>query len=185
MLRRGGVPLRHSEADTFGLIACQPWADAWSLLMDETDKGGLFSAIIGPRGTGKTQLAVEVAKRIAQIEAMKKKPDDRPIMYDKAMGVFVTIRQAMKGDDGELTAIRRYITPRLLIIDEIQERGETEWEDRVLTHILDKRYDDPSKNTLVLGNAKPEEIAKALGPSITSRIRECGSLIVCDWKGFR
>lgn len=186
MMRRGGMPPRHLERETTCLFGSEPWSAAWDSLVSAIAEGrSLFMAIVGPRGTGKTQLAVEGARRVCEIESTQKTPQERPAVYAKAMGIFVEIRQAMKGDDGEAKAIQKYVSPKMLIIDEIQERGETEWEDRVLTHILDKRYDDPKKHTLILGNLKPDDVAKSLGSSVTSRIRECGNLIVCDWPSFR
>lgn len=184
-MARGGFPKRHT--DTSGLGG-KEWQIAWSLVTEaihiENNQGSL-SAIIGGRGVGKTQMATAIARSVCVQESCKRPMKDTPAVYDKAMGIFIAIRQAMKTDEGELTAIRKYVTPRLLVIDEIQERGETEWEDRVLTHIIDKRYDDPSKHTIIVGNCTPESAAKALGSSVVSRIKERGQFIVCDWASFR
>lgn len=182
-MARGGFPKRHTDTKWNPAPA---WVDGWTVLLRTVaGDGGSLSAIVGGRGVGKTQMATAIARLVCVDESSKKPMKDTPSVYDKAMGIFVAIRQAMKTDEGELSAIRKYVTPRLLVIDEIQERGETEWEDRVLTHIIDKRYDDPSKHTIIVGNCTPESAAKALGSSVVSRIKERGQFIVCDWPSFR
>jgi len=73
----------------------------------------------------------------------------------------------------------------LLVIDEVQERGETEFENQKLTAIIDARYRQ-QRPTLMIGNYKNKaEFAASISPSIVSRIQECGGAIHCDWPSFR
>ena len=65
---------------------------------------------------------------------------------------------------------------RILVLDEIQERGNTEWEDRVLTHLIDKRY-GAMLPTILIANLKPNELKERLGPSIIDRMHEGGGLL--------
>jgi len=70
------------------------------------------------------------------------------------------------------------------VIDEIGKRGDTDWENNLLFHLLDKRYQDMT-DTIVLANLTAEEMAKSLGPSLSDRMSETGGLIECTWPSRR
>lgn len=72
----------------------------------------------------------------------------------------------------------------LLVLDEIQERAESEWEDREMTRLLDARYRQ-CRSTILIGNLKPDEVGTRLGASIVSRLAEGGEIIACAWESFR
>ena len=77
-----------------------------------------------------------------------------------------------------------FLTPKLLIIDELQEAKGSDFEDRTLTAIIDGRY-DRAVDTIIITNLTTDAMGEALGPSIVSRMRECGGGIECDWPSFR
>jgi DNA replication protein DnaC len=64
----------------------------------------------------------------------------------------------------------------MLVIDEAQERGGTPWEDRILNHIIDRRY-AAMIPTIIIANAKPDALVASLGESIADRMRETGGII--------
>jgi len=108
--------------------------------------------------------------------------DTGPVRYVKALSLFLDIRAAMHSDKGtEKTAVETYSRFDLLIIDEIHERGETPFEDRMLTHIIDRRY-DAMKPTIIVGNIRSTKLQSSLGASIASRITEGGVVVDCDWE---
>ena len=78
----------------------------------------------------------------------------------------------------------RFIHPQLLVIDEAQERGESDWESRMLTHVVDKRY-FLQRDTLLISNLKLDEFKASIGTSICSRLIETGGAILADWPSFR
>lgn len=141
------------------------------------EKRGAIMALIGNRGTGKTQIAVE-ALRHACLALYTCK-------YTRAFDIFLSVRAAMKSQaTSEADAMRELLQAEVLVIDEMQERGETPFEDRLLVNLLDRRYGNMT-DTILIANQTPEEFTAALGPSITDRIRETGGLIECTWESFR
>jgi len=190
MMHRARLPRRHRETPCIDRNGA--WASAARDLCASMGSGCLI-ALLGPRGTGKTQLAVEACwttcqravNEFANRTTSEQTVKDAPALYCKALEMFLTIRAGYKQDGPtEKELIKLFVKPDLLVIDEIQERGETEWEDRVLVHIIDRRYDD-MRDTMLIGNLTEQRLADSAGPSVMSRMRECGRIVVCDWKGFR
>jgi DNA replication protein DnaC len=80
--------------------------------------------------------------------------------------------------------LSNFAKPILLIIDEYEKRAETQWEDRLLDHLINKRY-GLMKETILISNSNQESLETMLGPANVSRMNESGMLVVCDWKSFR
>jgi DNA replication protein DnaC len=168
------VPDRHAKKEE--LIGSE-WYACLGAVKSQLQTGFLI-ALIGTRGTGKTQIAVELIR-----ENSRRNKTSRFLL---AMDIFLSIRASYRKDStiDEAKVVEEFCKPRLLVIDEIQERAETAFEDRILTHILNRRYND-EKDTLLLGNITHEEFRKAMGASIVSRLNETGGLITCDWPSYR
>lgn len=163
-------------------------------------------ALVGQRGTGKTQMAASVCLYAFTRAALNEPPEvstytgdhwqlhyerDKRIRSDTVWAARYTTVLDMFADirmnnlaSGESSAIAKWVRPGLLVIDEAQERGDTEFEQRVLTNLIDKRY-GMMKDTIIISNLDPEALGKSLGPSIMSRMQETGKIIVCDWPSFR
>lgn len=168
------VPARHAA---FTLPESGPWREAYDALKVKIGTGFLY-VIMGNRGTGKTQLGTAMIGRACY-------KHNRRAKYVKAIDIFIALREAYRKDgDAESKVINRFVFPDLLVIDAMEERGETAFEDRLLNHIIDKRYDN-CDDTLLITNQTPEAFAASAGPSIVSRIHETGDKIVCDWASFR
>ena len=131
-------------------------------------RGGGIIGLIGNRGTGKTRLAAEVMRDYARMFGR----------YTTAMGLFLRIRSTFgkKGGESESDIVREFSKAPLLVLDEIQERGGTEWEDRLLTHILDARYGE-MRPSIIIANLTRTALAQQLGDSINSRLIETGGVL--------
>jgi DNA replication protein DnaC len=153
------------------------WDLALHLLADKIGQGFLM-ALIGNRGAGKTQIAVEVMRESAK---RFRKP-----LYCTAIEFFMAIKATYKkdSDDSEIDVIRKFRGPSLLVIDEISKRGETDWENHLLFELIDKRYQD-CKDTLLISNQEADKFAESIGPSLVSRMNETGGIMTCNWEGFR
>lgn len=171
------IPKRQADAS---LRAEPEWMKAYTKCIETVlrkERRGSITVLIGNRGTGKTQIAVETIREgcIALYTAR----------YARALDIFLEVRAAMKSEhQTEIDAIRTYLDPEILVIDEMQERGETAFEDRLLVNILDKRYTS-MLDTILIANQAPEQFITAVGASIADRIRETGGIIECTWESFR
>ena len=152
------------------------WSEKLNLLSSRLDYG-IMVVLHGPRGTGKTQLACCLIRDACLAEV--------PAQYTTAIGFFLHVRAAFSGGpDTERAVIQAYLSPGLLVIDEIHERGNTPWEDRLLGHVVNERYAN-LRSTILVTNETAQAAAKNLGASITDRVRECGWFVACDWPSFR
>lgn len=139
-------------------------------------EGGLV-VLLGKRGTGKTQLAVCLLA-----EACRAGKTGR---YLKALDLFREIRNCYRKDGpSELETVDKLCGLGCLVLDEAHERSDSEWENRTLTNIIDRRY-DAVRSTVLVSNMDKAGFAESVGPSIVSRIHECGRTKVCDWASFR
>ena len=146
---------------------------------------------LGGRGNGKTQMAAEVA-RACQF------PNDpgewnghrmtfeKTALYRRAMDLFLDLRDAAKrnSDISEKDVLAKLERCGLLVIDEFQERGASDWEDRIITSLIDKRY-AAQRPTILIANFTKAEMGDALSASVKDRIRENGKRFDFDWPSFR
>ena len=161
-------PVRDPQAD--------PWADKLQMILGMTGKGTLI-ALIGPRGTGKTQMAVTAAVHWCE--------QDHSILYKTAMDIFIALKESYRSDGPtESAQLSRFYEPSLLIIDEAQVRSESAWENNMLTHLIDTRY-MRERDTLIISNQTPSAFRASIGESIYSRLLETGYIVECDWPSFR
>jgi len=154
-----------------------PWAEKLAVL--ESKLGSGFTVgIVGKRGRGKTQMAVELM-RCATDKRMSAR-------FLTAVEFFMEIKASYRREslDTELDIIRRYRRPRLLVIDEIGKRSESDWENSLLFELLNKRYNDMT-DTVLIDNRPQKDFCEAIGTSLASRIDESGGLIDCQWESFR
>lgn len=170
-----GAPERHVSRTE--LLGPKEWHECLTMLKGKLGTGFLL-ALVGNRGPGKTQLAVELMRHACEGLIASR--------YAHAMDIFIDIKGAYRRDANrsERQVIDDYCAKPLLVIDECQERGETDWESRLLRYIIDRRYQD-KKDTLLISNGEPKAIAENLGDSIMSRCNETGGLKECKWKSFR
>jgi DNA replication protein DnaC len=102
------------------------------------------------------------------------------------MDVFLDLRDAGKVGSriSEKDVLSSLEKPGLLVIDEFQERGGSEWESRVMTNLIDKRYAS-NRPTIIIANYSIEDMRAGLPDSIKSRMRENGKAFTFDWESFR
>jgi Cdc6-like AAA superfamily ATPase len=164
------------------------WTTRFNAMKPKAEKGGIL-VFHGNRGTGKTRMAYEIAKACifpGAVTQGKHNRDPDPAVYRTAMMIFMELRSTFKptSSESEIDYMNWYQDAALLVIDEIQERGETAYEDQKLTAIIDSRY-RTGKTTILIGNYSKDDFVKSVSPSILSRIQESGGTVNFNWDSFR
>jgi DNA replication protein DnaC len=168
------------------------WWQAYDVALEAAKKGALI-VIYGGHGRGKTQLCMEVARRLPDRFFPGKRegrftmpPEHRPMIYRKAMEFFNDIRSTYgsKSKETERDVISRYANAALVVIDEAHQRGEKDFEDRQLTLMIDKRY-DAMLPTILVTNLTREDFYATLSPAVKSRMIETAEGIEANWASFR
>jgi DNA replication protein DnaC len=184
-------PERHRHA---GELRGDEWRAAYEKALGIAQSGGIVVAW-GQRGTGKTQIAYEIARKgifhdqyfpPAYRDGFSMPIKARACVYVKAMDIFMRMKNGFSRKDqpSELDIVESLVQSAFLVIDEAHVRGETKYEDDKLTHIIDKRY-DAMRPTMLITNLTNKDFAAQLSPSILSRISEIGGGIECNWQSYR
>lgn len=181
LLNRAFIPRRYAEAklDDVARVPLDSRAEYLTAVMKlrRFAKGGAVVGLCGSRGPGKTHMACAlVLEHCRNLVAAR---------YCTAMDFFLAIKsQYAKRDGDEAFAERQFFEPELLVIDEIQVRGETSWEDVRLTALIDRRYAN-LKTTVIATNLDKAALRTSAGDSIADRFFDGGGLIECTWQSLR
>lgn len=172
-----GVDERHRAAKIGTLVKHEPWADALQEASHIVDAGSTV-VLLGKRGNGKTQMAVELIRRCCL--------QMQPAMYIRSREVGMALREAYKpgATKSEKQSVDHFVKPHLLVIDECQERPDSDWEIRTTTLILDKRYGS-MRPTVLIANCTDQQFKNLMGASIVDRLFEGGAVIDFSWESFR
>lgn len=136
----------------------------------------LFS---GETGTGKTHLACAVLQAVLDA--------GWSVRYTDAWALTQEVKATFtRGHhESEAQAMARYITPDLLVIDEIGVQYGSDTEKAILHRVLDQRY-LAQRPGIVIGNLDLQGLQDYLGPRAVSRLHEAGGLLVTfDWEDHR
>lgn len=131
----------------------------------------------GGNGSGKTHLACALVNRFCQA--------GRAARYTTAADFFLELKSTF-GEAGrtQLDLVTRYRGYELLVLDEIEVRSDSVWENNVLRGLVDARYASDLA-TIILTNKREEEIGTYFSTAIRDRIREDGAILSCDWPSLR
>lgn len=179
--QKSGVPERHRRRVEEWLAggdgpSGSRWLEARSTIRGKLGIGSTI-ALIGPRGTGKTQLAVSAIRDVCL--------RGKTARYIRAIDLFRTVNECFgKTKERERKVVDGFADPALLVLDELHVRRETAAEGIVLTDLIDKRY-GLCRDTLLLSNQTEPEFVENIGSSAHDRLIETGGLIVCDWESYR
>lgn len=184
LAKQSGVPARYRGASLADALARVPaevrekYGEAAARLARLLERPGIV-AMIGPRGPGKTWLGCALVLEFCR--------RGRAAVRLAAMDYFVELKQTYdaraRRDESQVET--DYVRPDLVVIDELHERGDTAWEDRMLTRIVNKRYEE-GRATVLISNQMLAEFTTRVGPSIAERMNDDeGGVIVCDWPSLR
>jgi len=133
--------------------------------------------LLGKRGTGKTQMAVNLLYEICD--------RGQTVHYTRLMDLYRRVRSCFREDGPDEYQLTNEIC-RFggLVIDETHERKESDFENLTLTNLIDKRYGE-KRTTILVSNLTKDAFAEAVGRSVVARILENGKVVECDWPNFR
>lgn len=183
-LRNGHAPKLHTHKlatlDMDGDSRGKPWASAYERVLGAMrENRSALVGLTGTRGVGKTQLAVKLMNHFCE--------RGYDALYVRAYELFTRFKSAYSNDRNaprEQDVIWQHVTPSLLVIDELQVRTESDWENTTLTTLLDMRYSE-ERRTLIISNLTAEAFGASVGASVVSRMNETGFLLQCEWPSFR
>lgn len=141
-------------------------------------KTGLFCALIGGNGRGKTQIAVDLMLGLSD--------DLVASEYTTAMGFFSDVKSAY-GPSAPMTEsemLETYCRPRFLVIDEFEKRSDNAWANQLIFELLNRRY-GMMRDTLIISNLDLARFQAFVGDALVSRMNEVGGVIECNWDSFR
>lgn len=141
-------------------------------------KRGILVGLVGGRGNGKTQMAVELMRHTVNKMLAAR--------FITAIGFFMEIKATYRreSDKTEKAVMDEFCAPQLLVLDEISKRSDSNWENDLLFELLNRRYND-QKDTILISNQPQAELEAFLGASIVSRMNETGGFVPCTWPTFR
>lgn len=178
---KAGVPVRYTNF-RYSDNSIPEWDAAWQSLKPFIRKnGGSIIALFGERGTGKTAMSSLAIRYLAHETA-----GQAAQLYVTAQDLFLDIKAsyANGSTDSEDHIMSRMIVPDFLVIDAIENKRDTAYEQTILAHIIDSRY-ARMRITLLVGNNDWNSFASAVGVSTIDRIAETGIAIECNWGSFR
>ena len=168
------------------------WAATYQKALEVANTCGIV-ALIGGRGTGKTQMAWQIAKNVklqnvntVNYDSGFSKEINRPAIYRTAMDIFLELRStyAPKAEKTEWQVMKEYENAALLVIDEINVSTGSTFEDLKITAIMDKRY-QRLRPTILIGNVDLQQFSDRMGKSVINRIEEDGIILSCNWPSYR
>lgn len=135
--------------------------------------------LCGSKGTGKTHLAIGIAKH-----AMEKGGTS---LYTTSMDLAGMIRATYgkAATETETQVINRLTACDVLVIDEVGRQTDTSYEREQLWRVLNRRHGDQRISVVVTNMAMPA-LTKFLGDAMIDRLRESGGVMcVFDWPSSR
>ena len=146
---------------------------------DAVKKAGMSMIFCGTTGTGKTHLACSIANNIIQ---------------QGNTSVFISVLRAIRqvketyarsNTKTEQEAINWFLSPDLLILDEVGVQFGTDAEKMILFEIINERYQN-MKPTILISNLNPQAIKEYVGDRVMDRMKENGGkLLKFEWESNR
>ncbi len=156
------------------LEICNRYADGF---LENSGKSLIF---LGLPGTGKTHLSIGICQRIME--------------EHHCTALFTTVMKMLRrikgtwnssSEETETEAIKVFVRPDLLVLDEIGIQFGSETEKNLLFDVLNERY-ERQKPVILISNLTLKEIIPYLGERVYDRLREDGGeSIAFTWESFR
>ena len=142
-------------------------------------QAGRSLIMCGNPGTGKTHLAVGIAKHIMD--------EGGTALFTRVIDMIRTVRETYGRDSTrtERQVIAEYARPDLLILDEVGHQHGSDAERLNLFDVINARYEQ-CRPTLLITNLSLNGLREYLDDRAQDRLREgVGRVLVFDWQSQR
>lgn len=157
---------RDTDSRSRNFQACKDYADNFR----EHFKAGRCMIMSGSVGTGKTHLAIAIAKQVLiELGATAR--------YTTVASLLAEMKSTY-GNDSKRTdqdVLDDVIYPNLLILDEIGTTKQSEFEMASVFNLINARYEE-MRPTIVISNLGLSQISEAIGERCYDRLREDGGI---------
>lgn len=153
--------------------------DAMHKILNRPKDAPMIVAMIGKIGGGKTHLACALINAMAQ--------QARTARYTTAFDYILAVRKTFSREISrdQTDVENEHIHPELLVLDEMQVRGETESEEILLLRLIDKRYQHNRATLLLSNHADKDEFKARIDARIWDRMKQNGGVFVVKWDSIR
>lgn len=157
------------------LTVCQQYVNTW----EDRKNAGEGLIFCGIPGTGKTHLAVSIAREIAE-------DLQESVFITTAARIIRAFRRTWSGNSefSELDVLAKYCDPDLLIIDEIGVQYGTDSERNILFEVINDRY-EYLLPTILVSNLPLNELEEMLGERVVDRLLQGGIVLTFNWPTYR
>jgi DNA replication protein DnaC len=146
--------------------ACKDYADGF----EGHFKAGRCMIMSGSVGTGKTHLAISIARHVLQAFGATAR-------YTTVSNLLSDMKSTYGGDSRrtDQDVLDEVIYPNLLILDEVGTTKQSEFEMSTIFNLINARYES-MRPTIVISNLGLSQISDAIGERCYDRLREDGGI---------
>lgn len=163
-----------SEGEKKALSSVTRYVENW----EQNRESGASLIFTGNPGTGKTHLAVGIARKVMELS--------QTAMYTRVVEISQAVKETYSGNGkSERQVIQSFAVPDLLIIDEVGRQFGTDAEKLYLFEVINARYEE-CKPTILISNLNINQLKEYIDPAAMDRLREGGGrMIAFDWDSNR
>ena len=151
---------------------CRRYAETFPARLQKGD----CLLLIGNTGTGKNHLSSAIAKVVFA--------SGHTVLHIEQDGMLREIKKEWTPGGNETAAVKAFLDPDLLIIDEVSAAG-TPREQRLIMEVVNLRYKE-MRPMILLTNLDEAQLEAAIGRHTVDRFKEGDSGVLrMDWKSYR